>query len=126
MTFHRSAATATPTISPSTTPRSKPSGPPRRSTVSGRPARLPAAEARLPDHLKTPAKNCSSHLPWFGKNPHKFGHNEDIDLVDIASAEFPTDAVVNYRSALRQKTEALDLPRQPGRWQYAQRRDGLG
>lgn len=45
-------------------------------------------------------------LPWFGKDPHKFGRNEDIDLVDIASAEFPTHAVVNYRSALPQKTEA--------------------
>jgi LmbE family N-acetylglucosaminyl deacetylase len=45
-------------------------------------------------------------LPWFGKDPRKFGRNEDIDLVDIASAEFPTHAVINYRSALRQKTEA--------------------
>jgi LmbE family N-acetylglucosaminyl deacetylase len=45
-------------------------------------------------------------LPWFGKDPHKFGRNEDIDLVDIASAEFPTHAVINYRQALRQKTEA--------------------
>lgn len=36
-------------------------------------------------------------MPIFGKNPRKFGKNEDIDLASIAEVDYPTDAVINYR-----------------------------
>ncbi len=47
-------------------------------------------------------------MPILGKNPRKFGKNEDIDLTLIASEEFPTHAVVNYKavSEIREKASA--------------------
>lgn len=46
---------------------------------------------------------------WFklvGKDPHKFGRNGDIDLVPIAEAKFPINAVINYRSVFDKKDTA--------------------
>lgn len=41
-----------------------------------------------------------------GKNPHKFGHNQDIDLVPVAEARFPVNAEVDYRTVLEAKDNA--------------------
>lgn len=41
-----------------------------------------------------------------GKDPHKFGRNQDIDLVPIAQARFPVNAVVDYRNVLDEKNNA--------------------
>jgi LmbE family N-acetylglucosaminyl deacetylase len=45
-------------------------------------------------------------LSIFGKDPHKFGRNGDIDLASLAEVEFPTNAVINYRSVLELKNQA--------------------
>jgi len=45
-------------------------------------------------------------LPLFRINPHHFGRNKDIDLVSLSSEEFPTHAIIDYRSVLKQRTEA--------------------
>jgi len=47
-------------------------------------------------------------MPILGKDPRKFGKNQDIDLTMIASEEFPTHAVVNYSSVseIREKASA--------------------
>ena len=35
-------------------------------------------------------------MKLMGRDPHKFGHNGDIDLASIAEVSFPTNAVINY------------------------------
>ena len=45
-------------------------------------------------------------LPLIGKDPQRFGRNGDIDLVAIASVDFPTHAVIDYRSVYTQKRMA--------------------
>ncbi len=45
-------------------------------------------------------------LPLFGKDPHKFGSNGDIDLVPIAEVDFPTHARIDIRSVLKKKEKA--------------------
>jgi N-acetyl-1-D-myo-inositol-2-amino-2-deoxy-alpha-D-glucopyranoside deacetylase len=45
-------------------------------------------------------------LPLFGRNPHKFGSNGDIDLVPIVEAGFPVNARIDIRSVLQKKRQA--------------------
>ncbi len=46
-------------------------------------------------------------LPLFGRDPHKFGRNGDIDLVDLVrDGNFPIHATINYRSVLDKKNDA--------------------
>ena len=45
-------------------------------------------------------------LPFFGRDPHKFGTNADIDLTAIAAVDFPTHARINIRSFLDKKEKA--------------------
>jgi len=45
-------------------------------------------------------------LPLFGRDPHKFGTNGDIDLTAIAAMDFPTHARINIRSVLEKKEQA--------------------
>jgi LmbE family N-acetylglucosaminyl deacetylase len=45
-------------------------------------------------------------LRLFGKDPHKFGKNGDIDLVPIAEAHFPIHAMVDYRSVVEKRDKA--------------------
>ena len=45
-------------------------------------------------------------LPLFGKDPHKFGTNGDIDMASIAEVEFPTNARINIRSVVDKKEKA--------------------
>jgi LmbE family N-acetylglucosaminyl deacetylase len=45
-------------------------------------------------------------LPIFGKDPRRWGQNGDIDLVALASDEFPTHATINYGSVKAIKAEA--------------------
>jgi LmbE family N-acetylglucosaminyl deacetylase len=45
-------------------------------------------------------------MKLIGKDPHKFGRNQDIDLVPVAEARFPINAEVDYRTVLEQKNEA--------------------
>jgi LmbE family N-acetylglucosaminyl deacetylase len=37
-------------------------------------------------------------MPLFGKNPHYYGRNKDIDLTKIASVEYPVHAVVRLKN----------------------------
>ncbi|MGI6741242.1 MAG: PIG-L deacetylase family protein [Brevefilum sp.] len=41
-----------------------------------------------------------------GKNPRKYGQNEDIDLVSISEVRFPTHARVNYRPVRKLRDKA--------------------
>jgi LmbE family N-acetylglucosaminyl deacetylase len=45
-------------------------------------------------------------MPWFGKDPHKWGQNKDIDLASLATEDFPVHAVIDYREVLEQKNQA--------------------
>jgi LmbE family N-acetylglucosaminyl deacetylase len=45
-------------------------------------------------------------MPLFGKDPTRFGRNEDIDLASIALEDFPTHAVVDYHTVHQRKVEA--------------------
>ncbi len=45
-------------------------------------------------------------MPLFGKNPRKFGRNEDIDLTAIAIEDFPVHAEIDYLLVEPRKTAA--------------------
>ena len=46
-------------------------------------------------------------LPILGKDPRRFGKNQDIDLMDIVqSGDFPVHARINYHSVLKEKDAA--------------------
>ena len=45
-------------------------------------------------------------LRLIGKDPHKFGQNEDIDLVSIAEVDFPTHVKIDYRPVKDIREEA--------------------
>ena len=45
-------------------------------------------------------------MPLFGKDPRRFGQNEDIDLLEIAGQKFPVHARINYKSVIREKEAA--------------------
>jgi LmbE family N-acetylglucosaminyl deacetylase len=45
-------------------------------------------------------------MPFFGKDPKKFGRNGDIDMQSIAQVDFPIHARIDIRSAAPMKTAA--------------------
>jgi N-acetyl-1-D-myo-inositol-2-amino-2-deoxy-alpha-D-glucopyranoside deacetylase len=45
-------------------------------------------------------------LPLFGKDPRRFGRNEDIDLLELAGEDFPVHARINYGLVAKEKAEA--------------------
>ncbi len=45
-------------------------------------------------------------MPLFGKNPHKFGRNGDIDMQAIAEIHFPTHVKIDIRTILDKKEAA--------------------
>jgi len=45
-------------------------------------------------------------LPLFGRDPHKFGANGDIDLTEFARVDFPVNARIDIRSTLEKKRQA--------------------
>ena len=45
-------------------------------------------------------------MPLFGKDPAKFGKNEDIDLTAVLAHDFPTNARINYKKVARIREEA--------------------
>jgi LmbE family N-acetylglucosaminyl deacetylase len=45
-------------------------------------------------------------MPLFGKDPSKFGRNQDIDLKSIAEVDFPTHVRIDYRSVAKIRDEA--------------------
>ena len=45
-------------------------------------------------------------LPLFGKDPHKWGRNNDIDLAELAQEEFPVHAVIDFGAVQERKREA--------------------
>jgi LmbE family N-acetylglucosaminyl deacetylase len=45
-------------------------------------------------------------MPLFGKDPRRFGRNEDIDLVEVAERDFPIHARINISKALEAKQRA--------------------
>lgn len=42
-------------------------------------------------------------LPLIGQDPHRYGRNQDIDLVDLAAVDFPIHARINYRDVIEAK-----------------------
>jgi LmbE family N-acetylglucosaminyl deacetylase len=46
-------------------------------------------------------------LRLFGRDPRKWGRNQDIDLTEIFETKFPVDAKVNYRKVADIKREAI-------------------
>jgi LmbE family N-acetylglucosaminyl deacetylase len=56
------------------------------------------APAKLYFHTmpKTALRMGIFFMRLVGKNPHKFGRNQDIDLVSIAEVRFPIHAVIRY------------------------------
>ncbi len=53
-------------------------------------------------------------LPLFGKNPRKFGRNEDIDLLEISRVDFPIHARIDFRRVadLKEKASACHQSQQ--------------
>lgn len=45
-------------------------------------------------------------MPLFGKDPRRWGRNQDIDLLSLAIEDFPVHAVIDYRSVLERKRQA--------------------
>jgi len=45
-------------------------------------------------------------LRLIGKDPRKFGRNEDIDLVALTDVEFPTHVKIDYRPVKEIREEA--------------------
>ena len=46
-------------------------------------------------------------MPIFGRDPRRFGRNQDIDLVELVGEEdFPVHAKINCREVRRRKEEA--------------------
>lgn len=48
-----------------------------------------------------------SLMRLFGRDPRKWGRNQDIDLTEALASQFPVHAKVNYRSVARQKRRAI-------------------
>jgi LmbE family N-acetylglucosaminyl deacetylase len=45
-------------------------------------------------------------MPLFGKDPRRFGANQDIDLLSLADVHFPIHARINYREVQAEKEAA--------------------
>ena len=45
-------------------------------------------------------------MPLFGKDPHKFGKNGDIDLAAILETSFPVNARINYKKVAEIRDQA--------------------
>jgi hypothetical protein len=45
-------------------------------------------------------------MPLFGRDPHKFGRNGDIDLATLAGDDFPIHATIDYSQTAQLKAEA--------------------
>ncbi len=45
-------------------------------------------------------------MPLFGRDPHKFGRNGDVDLATLAGDDFPIHATINYSKTAQIKAEA--------------------
>jgi N-acetyl-1-D-myo-inositol-2-amino-2-deoxy-alpha-D-glucopyranoside deacetylase len=45
-------------------------------------------------------------LPLLGKDPRKWGRNDDIDLIEITEHTYPVHAKINFRSVAKLKEEA--------------------
>jgi LmbE family N-acetylglucosaminyl deacetylase len=45
-------------------------------------------------------------MPLLGRDPHRYGRNEDIDLVALSKDDFPVHAVIDYKSVKELKEQA--------------------
>ncbi len=45
-------------------------------------------------------------MPLFGRDPHHFGQNQDIDLASLVTEDFPIHARIDYRAVLDLKMDA--------------------
>jgi LmbE family N-acetylglucosaminyl deacetylase len=45
-------------------------------------------------------------MPLFGKDPRRFGQNEDVDLLSLAGEDFPVHAQIDYRPVAEVKQAA--------------------
>jgi LmbE family N-acetylglucosaminyl deacetylase len=76
----------------------------------------PAFQDDLPPHQprKLYYQTISRHflrlavrlMPLFGKDPHRWGRNQDIDLADLAGEEFPVHALIDYARVKGRKADA--------------------
>jgi N-acetyl-1-D-myo-inositol-2-amino-2-deoxy-alpha-D-glucopyranoside deacetylase/mycothiol S-conjugate amidase len=54
-------------------------------------------------------KLAARALPLFGRDPHKFGRNGDIDLISLTNVDFPTHTVIDVKGEpLLRKQKASD------------------
>lgn len=69
---------------------------------------LPHQPARLYFHTMPVAfmRFAVKLMRLFGKDPRRFGKNQDIDLVSIAEVNFPIHVSINYSSVQRQRDAA--------------------
>jgi len=45
-------------------------------------------------------------MPLFGRDPRRFGQNEDIDLLELVGESFPVHARINYKQVVKEKEAA--------------------
>jgi LmbE family N-acetylglucosaminyl deacetylase len=45
-------------------------------------------------------------MPLLGKDPRRFGQNEDIDLLELSGENFPVHARINYKEVVKEKEAA--------------------
>ena len=45
-------------------------------------------------------------MPWFGKDPKKFGRNRDVNLLELAEVDFPVHVRVDIRPVMEIKRKA--------------------
>ena len=53
-------------------------------------------------------------LKLFGKDPHHFGKNGDIDIASLVEVDFPTHAIIDYRPVARLREEASNCHESQG------------
>ncbi len=70
----------------------------------------PHAADRLYYHVfsRTWLRRLVWTMPLFGINPRRFGRNADMDLIEIASVQYPVHARIDIRSVLSVKMAASD------------------
>jgi LmbE family N-acetylglucosaminyl deacetylase len=69
----------------------------------------PYQPAKLYYHIMPKGAFCLAVLimPLLGRDPHKFGRNQDIDIVELVEkGNFPTHAVIDYRPVWEKRDAA--------------------
>lgn len=64
-------------------------------------------------------------MPLFGRDPHKFGMNGDIDIASFAEVEYPVHARINVRPVIQKKEQASACHASQGGGSASDRGSGL-